>query len=207
MKKIILSVAALVAFGFASAQDTNSEGFSKGDLFVTGSFGYNTFNDKNAQEEQTRFEIAPQLGYFATEKIAIGARLGYFNATSSEMTMMIPQTQITSETSGFIVGAFGRYYFTPAAKFSLFSQLGFNYISSTSTVNLPNSGEFKNNGFEIGAGLGLNYFVSSNFSLEANIAALSFGNTSSDLPNDEGTSSFSIGSNLAAVTFGVNYKF
>ncbi len=40
MKKILLSALAVMAFGFANAQDSESAGFSKGDLFVSGWFRF-----------------------------------------------------------------------------------------------------------------------------------------------------------------------
>ena len=41
MKKVLLSAVALLAFGFANAQEEKSAngGFAKGDVFVSGSFG------------------------------------------------------------------------------------------------------------------------------------------------------------------------
>ena len=40
MKKVLLSAVALLAFGFANAQEEEkgNGGFSKGDMFVSGSF-------------------------------------------------------------------------------------------------------------------------------------------------------------------------
>jgi len=200
MKKIILTVAAVFAFGFANAQDKKetSEGFSKGDVFVTGALTLGSTNDKNADVKTSSFEIAPQLGYFVTENIAVGVKVGY----SSNKTKTVGTT--TSDVSGFGVGAFGRYYFTPASKFSLFGQLGFDYGSLTNNLSTP---KVKLNTTDVNLGLGLNYFVSSNFSLEAGVAALSFGNSKTDLSGDKGDSSFSFGGDWTAVSFGVNYKF
>ena len=45
MKKIILTVAAVFAFGFANAQDKKEDsgaGFSNGDAYISGSFGINS---------------------------------------------------------------------------------------------------------------------------------------------------------------------
>jgi hypothetical protein len=200
MKKIILTVAAVFAFGFANAQDKkeSSEGFSKGDVFVTGAFSLGSTNDKNAEVKTSSFEIAPQLGYFVSENIAIGLKVGY----SSDKTKSSVAT--TSDISGIEVGAFGRYYFTPASKFSLFGQLGFDYGSLTNNLTNPKA---KLNTTDINLGLGLNYFVSSNFSIEAGVAALSFGNAKSDVSGDKGESAFSFGGDWRAVSFGVNYKF
>lgn len=72
MKKIILTVAAVFAFGFANAQDKkeSGSGYAKGDLFVTGAFTLGSTNDKNSEVKTNGFEIAPQVNYFVTENIS-----------------------------------------------------------------------------------------------------------------------------------------
>ena len=78
MKKIILTVAAVLAFGFANAQDTEAKafGFSKGDVLVEGNLGFGSTNDKNTDEKTSSFEFNPKAGYFLTDKIAVGIDLG-----------------------------------------------------------------------------------------------------------------------------------
>jgi outer membrane protein len=201
MKKIILTVVAIFAFGFANAQENNesSEGFSKGDVFVTGAFSYGSTNDKNNDEKTSSFEIAPQVNYFVTENISLGARIGF----ASDMTE-VNGTEVQDDSS-VAFGLLGRYYFTPASKFSLFGQVAAEY--ATLTQNVVGDPEFKVNGFGASVGLGLNYFVSSNFSIEASFAALQFASAKADVPNAENVSSFSLGADMSAITFGVNYKF
>ena len=101
MKKIILTVAAVFAFGFANAQDKkeSSEGFSKGDVFVTGAFSLGSTNDKNAEVKTSSFEIAPQLGYFVSENIAIGLKVGYSSdKTKSSVATTSPlASQVTKK--------------------------------------------------------------------------------------------------------------
>ena len=111
MKKVILSVAAVFAFGFANAQETVSEGFAKGDVFISGALGFSS--QKQGDAKVTTFEVAPSVGYFVTPNIAIGGRLG-FQSVKDETE------PIEEKTNSFSIGAFGRYYFTPASKFSLF---------------------------------------------------------------------------------------
>ena len=80
MKKIILTAVALLAFGFANAQEGEKSangGFSKGDVFVTGAVTFGSTNDKDFDVKTNGFEIAPQVGYFLTENIAIGGKLGF----------------------------------------------------------------------------------------------------------------------------------
>ncbi|WP_396144041.1 outer membrane beta-barrel protein [Flavobacterium sp.] len=200
MKKIILTVAAVFAFGFANAQDKkeSSEGFSKGDVFVTGAFSLGSTNNKNNDEKTSSFEIAPQVNYFVTENISVGLKVGF---ASDKADVNGVDTQDDSSVS---FGLAGRYYFTPASKFSLFGELGAEYVSTTDNLSTP---EFKVNGFGAGLGLGMNYFVSSNFSIEAGVAVLNFASAKADVTGAKNVTAFSFGGDWRAVSFGVNYKF
>jgi outer membrane protein len=200
MKKIILTVAAVFAFGFANAQDkkASNEGFSKGDVFVTGAFTLGSTNNKNTEVKTSSFEIAPQVNYFVTENITIGAKVGY----ASDKTKN--STTTTADDSTLSLGVAGRYYFTPASQFSLFAQLGLDY--STMSNNLPGS-DYKFNSLDVAFAPGLNYFVSSNFSIEAKVAVLGIGSGKSNVSGDKGSSAFNFGGDWRAVSFGVNYKF
>lgn len=194
MKKIVLSAIAVMAFGFANAQESTGKGFSKGDIFISGSVGITS--DKTGDDKSTGFEITPKVGFLVTDNIAIGGKIGFGSLKSEDAG------GDTEDLSRLTVGAFGRYYFTPASDFSLFGELGVDYTSEDDKLN-----DFKAN--EIGAnlGLGLSYFVSSNFAIEATWAGL--GYTSNDNGGDgaDKTNSFGLGANLDSINFGVLYKF
>ncbi|WP_298393955.1 outer membrane beta-barrel protein [Flavobacterium sp.] len=204
MKKIILTVAAVFAFGFANAQDKkeSSEGFSNGDVFVTGAVSFGS--SKTGDFKANSFEIAPKVGIFVTENIAVGASLGFNSLKLDNGT-----DDVTNNGIGF--GAFGRYYFTPASKFSLFAELGVDYTTTdeefdleNGTVNTPS---FETKEFGLGLGLGLNYFVSSNFSIEAGVAVLGYTSNDNGGNGAEKTNSFALGGDFRAISLGVNYKF
>jgi outer membrane protein len=196
MKKVLLSAVALLAFGFANAQEEEkgNGGFSKGDVFVTGAVTFGS--EKTGDFKTNSFELAPQVGYFLTENIAIGGKIGFasykeeFSGTDVE------------DMSGFKVGAFGRYYFTPANQFSLFGQLGLDYSNMEDKL-----ADYKESTVDFGLGFGMNYFVSSNFSIEAGVAVLGYSTNDNGGNGAEKTNSFEFGGDWRAVTFGVNYKF
>lgn len=206
MKKIILSILAVTAFGTANAQEATSTdgGFAKGDLFISGAFTLSS--SKTGDFKENFFEVAPRVGYFVTENIAIGASIGY---QSNKLDFDGEDVANT----GLGLGAFGRYYFTPANKFSLFAEFGFDYTSFDNEyfifdgeLEVPGS-SIESKEIGIGLGFGMNYFVSSNFSIEAGVGVL--GYTSNDNGGDgaEKTNTLSLGGDWRAVTFGVNYKF
>ena len=205
MKKVLLSAVALLAFGFANAQEEEkgNGGFAKGDVFVSGAVTFGS--SKTGDFKVNAFEIAPKVGYFVTENIAVGASVGL-------QSLKFDDGSADATNSGLGLGAFGRYYFTPANKFSLFAELGIDYTSfdeefdAESGTVYASSFESKELGFGLGAGM--NYFVSSNFSIEAGVAVL--GYSSNDNGGGSGvdkTNTFSFGGDWRAVTFGVNYKF
>ena len=199
MKKFFLTVAAVFAFGFANAQDkteTTGPGFSQGDTFVSGSFGINSTNNKNTDVKTNGFSIAPSVGYFFTENIALGARIGY----STDKTKVSGTT--TGDNSSLAAGIFGRYYFTPASKFSVFTELAAAYQTDKDKIS-----DVKVNGVGVGLGLGLSYFVSDHFAIEANYAALTYTSAKADVSGADSVNSFNLGANLNSVNIGLTYKF
>ena len=203
MKKVLLSALAVFAFTFANAQEEETKGnggFSKGDVFVSGSFGIASDKayDLNSFDfvESTGFSIMPKVGFFVTENIAVGGKLGF-----ASMKAEVDGFDI-EETSELSLGAFGRYYFTPASQFSVFAELGLDY----NTVDYKLA-DLQKNGFGANLGLGLSYFVSSNFALEANVGVLGFNSEKFDVDGAETESSFGLGANLTNVSLGVVYKF
>lgn len=194
MKKIVLSMVAVLAFGFANAQESTGKGFSKGSIFVSGSVGI--ISEKTGDDKSSGFEIEPKVGFFVTDNIAIGGKLGYASLKSENAVTD------TEDEARLTVGAFGRYYFTPSSDFSLFGEFGVDYSSIEDKLA-------DDKAKEIGAnlGLGLSYFVSSNFAIEATWAGL--GYTSNDNGGDgaDKTNTIGLGANLSSINFGLLYKF
>lgn len=204
MKKVLLSAVALLAFGFANAQEETkgNGGFSKGDVFVSGAVTLGS--SKTGDFKVNYFEIAPKVGYFVTENIAIGASVGL-------QSLKFDNGATDATNSGLGLGAFGRYYFTPADKFSLFAELGFDYTSFDEEFDAEDGtvfgGSFESKEIGFGLGAGMNYFVSSNFSIEAGVAVLGYSSNDNGGNGADKTNTFQFGGDWRAVTFGVNYKF
>ena len=198
MKKIILTVAAVFAFGFANAQDKkeSNEGFSKGDVFVTGAFGFGS--EKTGDDKTTIFTVAPSVGFFVTENIAVGARLGF-----SSRKVEAPATP-DAKTTGFNADLFGRYYFTPASKFSVFGELAAGIGSNKFEQGTIDA---KSKTFGVNAGVGVNYFLSSNWAIEANWAGLGFNSDDNGGNGADKTNTFGLAVDLTSINFGLNYKF
>jgi len=197
MKKLILSLAAVASFTFASAQEQEVEtyGFNEGDMFVSGSFGIGSTKFPDDSKENT-FNISPRFGYFLNDFIAVGAQAGYSkqkkeNANGDDVV----------DNSTFTIGAFGRYYLMPAQKFSFFGELGLGY-GTTEDIN-----DNKVNGVNIEVAPGLSYFVSKHFALEATFGILGYNSVKPDESGAESTYSFHFGLNMDDINLGLIYKF
>lgn len=197
MKKIILSILAVAAFGTANAQEaTSSEGgFAQGDLFVSGGIGFSSTKQGDAKGSGLNF--SPAIGYFISENIALGARL---DVNSGKQENGGPEVK----TSGFGVEAFGRYYFTPAAKFSVFGELAVGVGSDKTEVG---NVEDKSNTFGVNAGAGVSYFLSNNWAIEAGWAGLGYNSSKEDVDGAEARNTFGLNVDLSSINFGLIYKF
>ncbi|CAM4147963.1 MULTISPECIES: outer membrane beta-barrel protein [Flavobacterium] len=193
MKKLVLSAVAVFAFTFANAQEGEGAGFSKGDVFISGSVGFDSTKQGDAKSNE--FTFSPAAGYFLTENIAAGVRL---NIVSGEET-----TETTY--SEFGADVFGRYYFTPASKFSVFGELavGFGNEKRETVTNI----ETKYTSFGVNAGVGVNYFLSDNFAIEAGWAGLGYNSRKLDADGADAQNSFGLAVDMSSINLGLVYKF
>ncbi len=215
MKKIIFTAAAIFAFGIANAQDkkeSTGEGFAKGNVFIMGSAGFST--ESTGDFSNNSFSFSPRVGFFVTNNIAVGLAIG-FDGSKQEDIVGGGFTTTEDTRTDFSIGAFGRYYFNPASKFSVFGELGFNVLSrkdenSSSNGGITVSSETKSNGFNVAAAPGISYFVSDSFALEAKWGLLQYETTEPDAPagfTAQSTDTFSLGLNFDALSIGLLYKF
>jgi hypothetical protein len=203
MKKIFLPVAALFAVGASFAQEsgTTSEGFKKGDVFLSGNVGY--YSRKNDLVKAHTITVMPSAGLFVSDNIVVGASLSY-GTQKTENILGMPGTS-ESKNTHYSGGLFGRYYATPANKFSVFGNISAAY-THRKTENTGSS-DRTGNGFSLDAGPGINYFLSSRFSLQTYIGVLYYTSTKTKTTAAENKESeFGIDLNLQQLAFGVVYK-
>lgn len=203
MKKIILSVAAIFAFGFANAQDkAASEGFAKGDVFISGSVGISS--SKTGDFKENNLSFSPRAAYFVDDNIALGLAIGY------ETQKIDAGASATNTQTSF--GAFGRYYVTPSSKFSLFAQLGVDITSNDFEFGVDSDGDLialdgESKGFNVGFAPGFHYFVSDKFALETSIGVLGYSSDDNGGNGADKTNTFALGLDFSNVMFGLTYKF
>lgn len=203
MKKVLLSAVAVLALTLGNAQE-KGYGFSKGDVFVEGNLSINSTNNKNTDVKTSMTEFAPKAGYLLTDKFAVGLSLGIESGkTTTNGTE-------TSKMSGFHFGAFGRYYFLELGqRFKTYTEFGFNVGSDKNGVNNP----VKTNTFDLGAGLGMNYFVTPKIAISFGLGnVINYGTSKTNASGDKGENSMNMNLNVfnnffTTPTFGAMYKF
>ena len=197
MKKLLI-VGAVALFASMNAQETETVGFAKGNTFITGAVGFGT--QKTGDVKSNDFTISPSVGHFVTPNIALGARLGFDNTTNDNGT-------IETKTNTFSAGVFGRYYWMPASKFSIFAELGADYSNSSFDSGVAGDEKDKANGFGIEIAPGISYFLSNHFALEAKWGVLGYNSVKPDVDGATATNRFGFGVNLSDINLGLVYKF
>lgn len=199
MKKLIFAAIAVMGFSFANAQDSGSFGFSKGNVLLEGNLGLSSTNDKNTEVKTNSFEFNPKVGYFLTDKFALGLDLGI----GSDKKKIAGSD--AGKNSNFNVGVFGRYYFLDLGqRFKTYTEAGVG-------LNSGKDGEAKYSGVGFGAGLGINYFVSNSFAINFGLTDILTYN-SEKYKDAKAVSDFDINLNVfnnffTTAKFGLTYKF
>lgn len=214
MKKIILSVAAIFAFGFANAQEQAEEaktyGFSKGNMYIEGGLSIATDDDSSS------FSFNPKFGYFVTDKIAVGGDLDFGSGKQENLVDGFGDAY-ERKNNNFGIGAFARYNFLSLSsnRFVAFSELGLGFSSNKEKWDYADSGlsdtEATNTGIKANLDLGLNYFITPRLAATFTLAnILSYNNENPE--NGDNTNSFELNVNLFnnifdQPKFGLLYKF
>ncbi|WP_396156957.1 outer membrane beta-barrel protein [Flavobacterium sp.] len=205
MKKIILTVAAVFAFGFANAQDDakNVKGFSKGDMFLEGSFGVRSGNTSQGPNDvETSYTFSPKVGYMINEKIALGVRI---DATQEKFYS-------ENKTNTFGAGVFARYFFLSLGEDKSFQAYGQASLGFSGTKEKDSNGNEigKSDNLNGGIDLGMNYFLTKNWAITFTLANLvsydtvdNGGESNNGLNVQVGT----INNPFAVARFGLLYKW
>lgn len=199
MKKIILSVAAVFAFGFASAQETQipaGHGFAEGDKFLEGSFSF------RSGDVEDSWSLTPKMGYMLTDKWAVGGFLAFGGSEDNN----------NNKEGNFGIGAFGRYYFLSLGahkSFNAYGEIGLGYSAVTEK---PNGGSNEtDNTINANIDLGMNYFFTSHWAATFELAnILSYNNANPE--NGSNSNDLNVNVNLfnnifATPQFGLLYKW
>ncbi|MDR2222988.1 MAG: porin family protein [Flavobacteriaceae bacterium] len=165
MKKLVLSLVAVAAFGYAANAQEKEKGaynFEQGNIIVEGAF---TISDKTTKPEgsgdeikTTNFNFNPKAAYFLNDKFAVGVELGFGKEQEEGVSVHYNTTY---------AGAFARYYFLELGKrFKTYGEVGLGYKESKErNVAIAE----KQTGIKAGVTVGMNYFVTPKLAIGFNL--------------------------------------
>ena len=202
MKKIILSVAAVMAFGFANAQDKKEggAGLAKGDIVLTGDFGYDSTSAGDAKESE--FSIAPGAGFMIADNWMVLGSLNIGSTTANDGT----EGAEDAKTSSFGVAVGAQYFWTPADRFSVGLGGQISYGTDTVKDGIADGEDLKVNTIGFNVPLSLHYFVSDNFAITSRWGGLGYASAKADIEDAEAINGLSLGLNMSSISFGLLYK-
>ncbi|MCL2510493.1 MAG: porin family protein [Bacteroidales bacterium] len=207
MKKVLVVVFVL-AMGSAFAQTgswyvgTSAMTPFQGDdaVFTTGFLMENSPGDVT----KTTFGIAPEVGYFVTDKLSVGLGVG-FNLISDKAG----KDADALKTTAFGVNPYARYFLISAGNFSFYVQGGLSYVSSTAEyiagVDADGKAKIEKadaiNTLEIGFNPGIAYKLGDKFGLTASFGKLYY----KDLGED--TNELGLKIDASSLKLGLHYSF
>jgi hypothetical protein len=191
MKKIILTVAAVFALTFANAQDKKEggAGLASGDIVLTGDIAY--ASKAKGDAKSSGFVLSPGLGYMMSENLMLLGQIGISSGTANDGSAGAEDVK----TSGLDLTAGVRYFFTPADSFSL--SLGGEITSGSSK-----EGDLKTNTLALNVPVGLHYFMSDHFAVNATWGGLGYSSSKVDVDGAEATNTLGLGLNMSSISFG-----
>ncbi|MDR0230119.1 MAG: porin family protein [Flavobacteriaceae bacterium] len=212
MKKLVLSLVAVAAFGYvANAQEKETFGFEKGNIILEGSISINdskVTNEKTGIETKfTDYNFNPKAGYFLNDKFAVGLELGFGKEGYTYGTTNIDHKNTT------YVGAFARYYFLELGKrFKTYGEFGLGYQGSKAEVS---NHSIKTNGVKAAVSVGMNYFITDKFAIGVGLGdILAVTNGNSKYNGTKTSSDSTVKANINVFnnffdqpTFSLTYKF
>jgi hypothetical protein len=210
MKKIILTAVAVLAFGFANAQEeaTENNGFAKGNMWIEGGFSFRSSDNETPGDITSSYAFTPKVGYMLTDQWAIG---GYLNFAGGELNN-VANPAVSDKFGAFGIGAFGRYYFLQLGakkSFQAYGEIGLGYTGESYE---PNGFDKQTNStINANIAIGMNYFFTPKWAATFTLAnILSYNSANPETGSN--TSDLVVNVNLfqnifATPQFGLLYKW
>jgi len=208
MKKILLTLTAIA--GLTVAAKAQDFGFKKQDFIIEGNFKLNTENDKTAQEKVSTYSFTPQVGYFVSDKIAVGLTF----VTNGKKETNYAGTTDTYDKTSFTGGAvFGRYYFLEVgSRFKTYTQVAVGLGAGKTGLTETEKNGTKVNAFGANAGIGANFFLTEKLAINFAFAdVVSYTSTKPDVDGAKADTEFQANVNdfknfFNTATFGLTFK-
>ncbi len=141
--------------------------------------------------------LAPEIGYFVSDNLAIGAALMFkYSTTETEDA----DNKVATTTFG--ISPYARYYFLTSGKFKMYGQAGFTYASSNTDVD----GSKATNYLNVGVLPGVSYNLSDRVAINATYGFLGY-DSYNDKNTDSKESNFGLTLDMSSLRFGFSVAF
>ena len=155
----------IAVMGLAFGSKAQNFGFTKGDGLLEGAIGVSSTDFKSTEQKSTSITLSPKVGYFITNKTAIGAKFSYNHGKNTSYS---GANEMYSLTNSIGVGVFARYYFLEIGpRFKAYGEAGLGYNSAGGENNngIITVKSDRTNTIGINGGVGANFFLTDNIAI------------------------------------------
>lgn len=209
MKKLFILVAAALLSISANAQ-----------WYVGGTLGLNVDGNKTTSAVSTsnstdfKFNLAPEVGYYLSDKLAVGGFLNINTGFNNSKNEAIEDTEDGLTRFGWSIEPYVKYKFWGIGKFGIWGQAGVWIGTSTTKVKAAADSSVPTVNYGIEVLPVLTYDLNEHFTLDAYIDCVSLsynGSCHNDKKNDIKSTSNSFGLGAATrgqiLSVGFHYNF
>jgi len=139
----------------------------------------------------TSFGIAPEAGYFLSDKFSVGLGVAF------NLTKVSEDRRGDVKTTSFGINPYARYFLISKGNFGFYMQGGLSYVSSKDDSD--DAEAF--NTFYIGINPGVCYKLGDNFGVTASFGNLGYTSYGEDV------SAFGLNVDMSSLRFGLHYSF
>ncbi len=201
---------------FASALLLFMAGAANAQIFVGGSFNFSSTMPKTTVGSTTtdgvrytNFTLAPSVGYFMSDKIAVGASVTY----NLDRTREDDGTETIESRNVFGIAPFARYYAFQIGNVSVFAQgtLSLGFGSENEKVDGTKTDGPSIFTFGLNVAPAISYDLGDKLTLEARLGGLYFNHykESDEVAGTDvsvATNSWGLNASLSSISFGLIYK-
>ncbi len=181
--------------GFAPFGDISDEFASEGyaGVVMGPMTGFSTLDVKDAYTA-TSFGLAPEVGYFITDNLALGLGIYYTNSA------LKPEGGSKTSFNTFGVNPYARYYFLAKGDFKMYGQ--FNIAYGTTKADTDGAKSF--DALAINVMPGVSYNLSERFAINATFGDFGYASMKHD---DFKATGFGLNVDMSTLQFGFSVAF
>jgi hypothetical protein len=217
MKKNLLLLALL---GCSATAAQAQSAIPAGTVSLGGNVGYfrrtnnaQLLSNQTSESVNSRFQIAPSVGYFVADNLAIGLNLGYTSAKTTYASTITGFTSNPDPNTTLRVGAYVQYYKMISDQFGLVGTLGGGYQYNRNTyvygpIGNMGTSETKSKGYYAALTPGIIYFPIPKLGISATVGSVAYSRLKeTPTASEPVTTEFDANFGLSQLQFGGTWYF